>query len=127
MRTPKAYVATTTTHIGIKRDPAKLSSEQSNPANRQSLKEFRPRHCDSKSMFSFFDKLFHPFECPNPNCQHKFYGLSRWLIHANEVVCPKCGTRKTMELNQTAGDRGDDSDSANELNMKARRKKKLGT
>ena len=78
-------------------------------------------------MFSFFAKLFHPFECPNPNCQHKFYGLSRWLIHANEVVCPKCGTRKTIDLNQTAGERGDDSDSANELNMKARRKKKLGT
>jgi hypothetical protein len=45
-------------------------------------------------MFSFFEKLFHPFECPNPNCRHKFYGLSRWLIHANEVVCPKCGNRK---------------------------------
>jgi hypothetical protein len=38
-------------------------------------------------MFSFFDKLFHPFECPNPKCRHKFYGLSRWLIHGNEVVC----------------------------------------
>ena len=72
-------------------------------------------------MFGFFDKLFHPFECPNPNCRHKFYGLSR--IHANEVVCPKCGTRKTIELNQTAGERGGDSDSANELNMKARRKR----
>jgi len=46
-------------------------------------------------MFSFFDKLFHPFECPNPKCRHKFYGLSRWLIHGNEVVCPKCGTKSS--------------------------------
>src|SRR4029450_3044162 len=50
-------------------------------------------------MFSFFDKRFHPFECSNPNCRHRFHGLSRWLIHANEVVCPKCGTRKTIDLN----------------------------
>jgi hypothetical protein len=28
MRTPKAYVVTTTTHIGIKRDPAKLPGER---------------------------------------------------------------------------------------------------
>ena len=58
MRTPKAYVATTTTHIGIKRDPAKLSSEQSNPTNRQSLKEFKPHHCDSKSCSVFSTSCF---------------------------------------------------------------------
>ena len=51
-------------------------------------------------MFSFFDKLFHPFECPNPKCRHKFYGLSRWLIHGNEVVCPKCGTCKALEVDE---------------------------
>jgi hypothetical protein len=55
-------------------------------------------------MFSFFDKLFHPFECPNPNCRHKFYGLSRWLIHANEVLCPKCGTHAKPSSDQRAGE-----------------------
>src|ERR1044072_1106824 len=57
-------------------------------------------------MFSFFDKLFHPFECTNPNCRHKFYGLSRWLIHGNEVVCPKCGTCKILDESR-ASDFGD--------------------
>jgi hypothetical protein len=57
-------------------------------------------------MFSFFDKLFHPFECTNPNCRHKFYGLSRWLIHGNEVICPKCGTCKILDESR-ASDFGD--------------------
>src|SRR5690242_3524505 len=35
-----------------------LSSEQSNPTNRQSLKEFRPHHCDSKSCSVFSTSCF---------------------------------------------------------------------
>jgi hypothetical protein len=118
-RTLEAYVVTTTTRIGIKRDASKRSSSQVN----QGTLYLTGRQI----MFSFFDQLFHSFECSNPKCRHKFHGLSRWLVHANEVVCPKCGTRQNIELDQTAGKLGEDFDSANELNMKAREKKKLGT
>jgi hypothetical protein len=116
-RTLKAYVVTTTTRIGIKRDASKRSSSQ---VNQGTL--YLPGR---QIMFSFFDQLFYSFECSNPKCRHKFHGLSRWLVHANEVVCPKCGTRQNIELDQTAGKLGEDS--ANELNMKAREKKKPGT
>jgi hypothetical protein len=45
-------------------------------------------------MFSFFDKLFHEFECPNPKCRHKFYGLSRGLFTRMKLSVPSVAHAK---------------------------------
>jgi hypothetical protein len=70
-------------------------------------------------MPSYFDQLSHPFQCKNPQCREGFDKPLRSLVHANEVVCPKCGTaEEDIRESKRTGQIGKDFDTATQLDKK---------
>ena len=43
--------------------------------------------------------MIYPFECPNPNCEHKEQiSMPITLYSASGHMCPKCGTEMVREV-----------------------------
>ena len=68
---------------------------------------------------SRLDEYLHQFRCEAPECRKTFKKVLRSLLHADEVVCPHCGTTIDIRESKSSGDIGRDFDMANDFDNKA--------
>jgi hypothetical protein len=73
---------------------------------------------------SHFDQMSHTFHCQNVKCRKVFPVVLRELLKADHVVCPDCRHLISILDSKKKGALRKDFDSAQNLDIAARRKEK---
>jgi rRNA maturation endonuclease Nob1 len=73
---------------------------------------------------SHFDQMSHTFHCQNVKCRKVFPIVLRELLKADHVVCPECGHSISIVDSKKKGALLKDFDTAQNLDIVERRKKK---